>query len=97
TESILVETLAVARWKRDRIWGMQKVAFDHDVETKSAETVSHPLAAVLALHSPETVRAHELLLRYDVALDRQISRTILRLAQLQSRREASVGRPVVVA
>jgi hypothetical protein len=86
TETIMVEAIAAARWRQDRIWGMQKVAFDHDVSSSPTPSAVPPLRAVLSLHSsPERVRAHELLLRYDIAFDRQISRALLRLQQLQDR------------
>ena len=86
TETMLVETLAAARWREDRIWGMQKVAFDCDVAASNDATQSSALRAVLALRgSPESIRSHELLLRYEIALDRQISRALLRLHQLQAK------------
>jgi hypothetical protein len=89
TETMLVDTIAAARWRQDRIWGMQKVAFDHDIASCDAAE-SSPLRAVLALRaSPESIRTHELLLRYEIALDRQISRALLRLHQLQDRRNNS--------
>jgi hypothetical protein len=88
TERMLVETIAVARWRQDRVWGMQKVALDHDIANSDSAT-SNPLRAVLSLRgSAETVRSHELLLRYEIALDRQLSRAIMRLQQLQERTPA---------
>ena len=93
TENILVETIAAAHWRQRRILGMQKVAFDHDVESCSTTEVN-PLRAVLALRgSPDSIRTHELLLRYEIALDRQISRALLRLHQLQDRRLQATARP----
>jgi hypothetical protein len=66
---------------------MQKVAFDHDISSSPDPSAIPPLRAVLSLQiSPENVRSHELLLRYDIAFDRQISRALLRLQQLQERR-----------
>jgi hypothetical protein len=89
TENMLVETLAASIWRRDRIWGMQKVAFDHDVSSCNAEADHPALQAVLALRgSPDSVRSHELMLRYEIALDRQISRALLRLQQLQEKASA---------
>jgi hypothetical protein len=86
TQTMLVETLATAIWKQKRIWGMQKVAFDEDVSSVDSASESPALRAVLALRaSPECVRSHELMLRYEIAFDRQISRTLLRLQQLQER------------
>jgi type IV secretory pathway VirB10-like protein len=84
---MMVEASAAARWRQDRIWGMQKVAFDHDVTSSPTTSTLPPLRAVLSLHnSADSVRTHELLLRYDIAFDRQISRALLRLQQLQDRR-----------
>jgi hypothetical protein len=85
TERLLVENIAAARWRQWRIWGMQKVAFDHEVASPST-TNDPPLRAVLAWrNSAESIRTHELLLRYEIALDRQISRSLLRLQQMQDR------------
>jgi hypothetical protein len=87
TEKMMVETIACARWRQDRIWEMQKCALDEDINSSQSQTDSQPLRAVLALRkSPDSARAHELLLRYETALDRQISRSLLRLHQLQDRR-----------
>ena len=84
TERLLVENIAAARWRQWRIWGMQKVAFDHEVASPST-TDDPPLRAVLAWrNSADTMRTHELLLRYEIALDRQISRSLLRLQQFQA-------------
>ena len=86
TESMLVEVLTAARWRQDRIFGMQKVAFDYDIAHCLADVELKPLRAVLAMRTPESARSHELLVRYEIALDRQVSRTLLRLHQLQDRR-----------
>jgi hypothetical protein len=87
TETMLVETITVASWRRSRIWGMQKENFDHDIASCNVDTDSPALCATLALRgSPESIRSHEVLLRYEVAFDRQISRSLLRLQHLQDRR-----------
>jgi len=89
TEVMLVETIAVADWRRSRIWGMQKENFDHDVASCHVDTDSPALCAVLTLRSsPESIRSHEVLLRYEVAFDRQVSRALLRLQQIQEKRAA---------
>ena len=90
TEMMLVDTIAAARWRQDRIWGIQKTAFDEDVASGDPAAQSPPpLRALKALRgSADNVRAHELLLRYEIALDRQLSRAILRLQQMQDRRNA---------
>jgi hypothetical protein len=94
TETMLVETITVASWRRSRIWGMQKENFDHDIASCNVETDSPALCATLALRSsPESIRSHELLLRYEVAFDRQISRSLLRLQQIQEKRANRVSGP----
>jgi hypothetical protein len=86
TQEMMVETIASARWRQDRIWEMQKEAFDYDIDSSESANDSAPLRAILTLRkSPESVRSHELLLRYETALDRQISRSLLRLQQLQEK------------
>jgi hypothetical protein len=86
TQTLLVETIVAARWRQTRIWGMQKVAFDADIASSADAPENPALRAVQALRtSPESIRSHELMLRYEIALDRQISRALLRLQQLQDR------------
>ncbi len=85
TEVMLVNTLASAQWRRDRIWNLQKTQFDHDIDQQP--NLSPPQAAIQSLQNPDAIRTHELLLRYEVALDREISRALLRLTHLQSRRQ----------
>ena len=84
TQMLLVETLAVTRWQQYRIWEMQKVAFDHDAAIPNDAAQSPCEQAVLALRaSVEASRSHELLLRYGATLDRQFSRALRRLQELQ--------------
>jgi hypothetical protein len=82
TEEMPVKTIASATWRRDRIWNFQKTQFDKDI--KSHAQLSPPEAAIQSLQNLDTARTHELLLRYEVALDREISRALLRLTQLKS-------------
>lgn len=92
TQKLLVENIAAARWRQWRIWGMEKVAFDDEVAAPSI-TDDPPLRAVLAWkNSADSMRVHELLLRYEIALDRQISRSLLRLLQLQAQELQRVER-----
>ncbi len=90
---MLVDTIAAARWRQDRIWGIQKTAFDQDVASGNdkasgdAGAQTPPQRILQALRgSADNVRAHELLLRYEIALDRQLSRALLRLQQMQAKR-----------
>ncbi len=85
TEAMLVRTIASAQWRRDRIWSLQKHQFDNDIAAHPA--APPPDAALQSLQNPDVIRTHELLLRYEVALDREISRALVRLTHLQSRRQ----------
>lgn len=85
-ETVVVENLAVAMWRRNRIWGMQKEIFAHD-DSWNFETDSPSLRAYLSLrNSCDIVRSQEALLRYEVAFDREILRSLQRLIQLQEKR-----------
>src|SRR5262249_39706841 len=82
TQHMLVETMAVARWRLLRTWSMQKHALDRDLAMQDGDTPA--LQAAQAFRStPETATSYELLLRYEVALDRQFHRALFRLRQLQ--------------
>ena len=52
TETMLVETIAAARWRQERIWGMQKIAFDYDVSSSASLAELNPLRAVLVCELP---------------------------------------------
>jgi hypothetical protein len=84
---MLVETIVAARWRQQRIWGIQKTNFDYDIASVETDSENPALRAALALRTTEeSIRSHELLLRFEIALDRQISRAILRLQQLQDKK-----------
>lgn len=82
----LVETMAVARWRQLRVWGAQKTAMDRDMALQDPNIGPAPVRALLALRgSPESSCPPEVLLRYEIAFDRQFSRALTRLLALQSR------------
>jgi hypothetical protein len=86
TQTMLVKTIVAARWRQTRIWGIQKTNFDYDIASVASTSENPAQRAVEALRTnEESIRSHELLLRYEVVLDRQISRALLRLQQLQDR------------
>ncbi len=86
TQTMLVETIVAARWRQQRIWGIQKTNFDYDIASVETDSENPALRAALALRTTEeSIRSHELLLRFEIALDRQISRSLHRLQQLQDR------------
>jgi hypothetical protein len=90
---MLVETVVAARWRQRRIWGIQKTNFDYDIASVSSTSENPAQRAVEALRtSDESIRSHELLLRYEIALYRQISRALLRLQQIQDRAANKVAK-----
>ena len=85
----LVETMAVARWRQLRVWGAQKTAMDRDMALQDPSVGPPSVRAILAFGgSPESSCPPEVLLRYEIAFDRQFSRALTRLLALQSRQTA---------
>jgi hypothetical protein len=81
----LVETMAVARWRQLRVWGAQKTEMDRDMANQDPSVGPPSVRALLALRgSPECVCPPDVLLRYEIAFDRQFSRALTRLLALQS-------------
>ena len=94
TELMLVETMAVARWRLLRIWGIQKTALDRDMALQDPNLGPPAVRAGFALAgSNQTSCSPELLLRYEIAYDRQFSRALSRLMALQSRPAAAPPEP----
>lgn len=88
TQLSLVETMAVARWRLLRIWGVQKAAIDREMALLDPNLGPPSVRIIFALggsSSSPNPCAPELLMRYEVAYDRQFSRALSRLLQLQSR------------
>jgi hypothetical protein len=86
TELTLVETMAVARWRQLRIWGMQKTALDRGMALQNPDDGPPAVRAVLAFRdSPDSSCAADLLLRYEIAFDRQFTRALACLTTLQSK------------
>ncbi len=94
TEVSLIETMAVARWRLLRVWGAQKLARDRDIALQDANVGPASIRAVFALRgSPESACPPEVLLRYEIAFDRQFSRALSRLLTLQSKAAARSAAP----
>ena len=90
----LVESMTVARWRQLRIWGAQKTAMDRDMALQDPNVGPAAVRALAALRgTAESSCSPELLLRYEIAFDRQFSRALTRLLALQSRKVAQPPRP----
>ena len=87
TETMLVETMAAARWRLLRTWGLQKAALDHDIAACRQDSDSALARAAAAFRtSPDQPSSHHLLLRYETAADRQFNRALARLTKVRDAR-----------
>src|ERR1051326_5882134 len=81
----LVETMAVARWRQMRIWGIQKAGFDLEMARHQHVAESLPVrAAIVFRHLADNSRVLDLAQRYETAFDRQFARAISLLIKLRS-------------
>jgi hypothetical protein len=85
TEAALVETMAIARWRQMRIWGIQKAAFDLEMARHQDAADSPPIrAAIVFRHLADNSRVLDLAQRYETAFDRQFSRALALLLKLRA-------------
>src|ERR1051326_20231 len=81
----LVETMAVARWRQMRIWGIQKAGFDLEMARHHDAAESPPVrAAIVFRHLADHSRVLDLSQRYETAFDRQFSRALSLLIKLRA-------------
>jgi hypothetical protein len=69
TESSLVETMAVARWRLWRVWGAQKLALDRDIAVQDPDTGPTSVRAMFAMRGSVDNLKVDVLLRYEIAFD----------------------------
>ncbi len=103
TQVMLVETMAVARWRQLRVWGVQKAAMDRDIALQDPAVGPASVRAIFAFRGAsarssqppghEDTCPAELLLRYEIAFDRQFTRALNHLIALQSRPAARQPAP----
>jgi hypothetical protein len=93
TETALVETMVVARWRLLRIWGLQKLAMDQDIASQDSDLGPSSVRAMYAVRgSPDTPPKPDVLLRYEIMYDRQF-KSSLRHLQSESRHRKSPAQP----
>jgi hypothetical protein len=85
TEVLLVESMAIARWRLTRVWGAQKTAMDRDMAQLDPNVGPAAVRVVLSMR-PSTEVPVELLLRYEAMFERQFSRALRSLNQSKARR-----------
>jgi len=95
-ETALVETMAAARWRYLRILGIQKAQFDIEM---ARQTGSRALVRATTAFRDLSDNSHalDLLLRYEVAFDRQYTRALNSLLKLRATRAADGQRPETVS
>ncbi len=77
--------MAAARWRLLRVWDVQKNTFDRDMALQDSSAGPPSVRAAFAFRgSPESACPPEVLLRYEVAFDRQFTRALTRLMALQA-------------
>ena len=75
-EASLVETMAVARWRQLRVLGIQKAEFDLEMARQAAPESKPVRAAIVFRNLADNSRVLDVLLRYEVAYDRQFFRAL---------------------
>ena len=93
TELILVEKMASSHWRLMRTWSMQKHALDAGLAAQAQSGGSPGVRAARAFQDSYSC-SYELLLRYEVALDRQFNRALHRLEKLQSKTQPAIPEEV---
>ena len=84
TQHMLVETMAVTRWRLIRNWEMQRQAFEWDAENNGGRNPQERV--IRGIRETGPLHCHQLLLRYEVALERQFNKALREVQRLQSPR-----------
>jgi hypothetical protein len=88
-EAALVESMVVSWWRLLRIWGMQKLALDHDIAVQDPALGPSSVRAMHAVRgAPDAPPRPDVLLRYEVTYDRQY-KSALRLLEARKRKPAA--------
>ena len=90
TEAALIENMAVARWRQQRVWSLETTALDHQIRRpKYMEGDDFPTQAFVAFRTlADEGRSLELLNRYDTRFERQFRAALTALLNLQAKRPA---------
>jgi hypothetical protein len=84
-EAALVESLAIARWHRMRIWAIQKANFEVEMASVPDSSGSAAVRAALAFRKlADQSHTLQLLQRYDTAYERQYNRAFNILTRLRA-------------
>jgi hypothetical protein len=90
TEYILVENMAVSRWRTMRVWVFEYAAVYHEIRKQAGahEGESQPTRAALAYRTlSDETHWLDLFNRYEVRFDHQFARSMQRFYQQRARRK----------
>jgi hypothetical protein len=86
-EYMLIQTMAVARWRQVRTWTIQTATIELETASQDQAAGSPPVIAALAFRAlADHSQVLHLLQRYDTALDRQYSRALANLLKVRAAR-----------
>jgi hypothetical protein len=101
SEMMLVENMAVCRWRQMRIWGFEKAVIALEVARQEAElkdatpSAGQNIETARAFHSlGEKSRALDLMQRCETAYSRQFARCVDRIKQGRSRQAQQLPSPL---
>jgi hypothetical protein len=83
TETALVETMAIARWRLLRVLAIQKASLDLEMARQESGVSPAYRAALVFKNLADNSRLLEVLSRYEVSYDRQFSRALSLLLKLR--------------
>ncbi len=85
-EAAIVETMAIARWKQMRIWGIQKAGFDLEMaRLNSSCKIPAARASIVFKNLADNSRVLDLQYRYETGYDRQFCRAYAFFLKLRAR------------
>jgi hypothetical protein len=85
-EHALVETMAVARWKLVRNWGLHTSLLETEIAKEDPEAADDLKAALAFSRLADCRQSLHLLQRYDTSLDRQYTRALSTLLKAKAAR-----------
>ena len=85
-EAAIVETMAIARWKQMRIWGIQKAGFDLEMaRLNSSCKIPAARASMVFKNLADNSRVLDLQYRYETGYDRQFCRAYAFFLKLRAK------------
>ncbi len=90
-ESAIIETMAIARWKQMRIWGIQKAGFDLEMAQLNSSCTLPPARAYMVFKNlADNSRVLDLQHRYETGYDRQFCRAYAFFLKLREKPETQL-------